>query len=744
MKHIVFLLALFIGASQAVAATGVTPYDLRLEYLTAPQGIDDPHPRFSWKLKSSESAQSQTGYKIVVRKITGSTAETVWDTGEVKSSSQFVEYNGKPLEQKTQYLWSLGVLDKNGEAVNCSPQPFSTGILTPDGWKAKWIGLDQPSREEAADDATKLTLNGADWIWTTENAQQSASVGKAAFRKVFEVPADAKIVKAEFAFAADNGFTAYLNGTETGQGSNFKNAKVFNVTKSVKPGHNVLALEVSNHGESPNPAGLLGVLQIQTENGNPVIVKTGSTWKGIDGWDAKYAKTDFDDAAWKNAVKIADLGQGPWGEINKSIERPRPPARYLVKSWAAKGNVAAATAYIAGLGYYELEINGKKIGDHLLDPVLTDYDKQVPYVTYNIDPKAVGKNNLIGVILGNGRYYAPRTTDPTTTRTFGYPKLLFQLEVRYEDGSTETVVSDESWQLSTNGPIRDNNDYDGEIYDARKEKDLITSPSSSPSSWKSAELVDAPKGKLTAQMMPPMRVLEELKPISVTEIKPGVWIFDFGVNIVGSCRFKPLAGLSESRPSRRGLFNRRVVSSNSSAAQATLPEGTEFTLRFAETLIPDGPNKGQLYTANLRGALCRDIYIAGGKENAATEYAPKFTYHGFRYAELTFTGQTPPLNYKPNKETLTARSINTDLPVIGKLKTSNETVNSVFQIVLQGTRDNYLSIPTDCPQRDERQGWQGDRAGESLGEMMLFDGATLYSKWLNDIEDSQQDNGNLS
>ena len=735
MKHLLcslFLLLLLLSLPSASAAQ-VQPYDLRLEHLAAPQGIDEMPPRFSWKLKSNENGQNQSAYQITVRKSslrnTGNDAP-VWDSGKVSGASQFVEYQGQPLESQTDYAWTVTVFDKAGKAQSASSS-FSTGILTPDGWKGKWIGLDGVSLEEGTYDSTPLSLDGAAWIWTSENAHLSAPCGNAAFRQAFDIPAGMKIVRAEFAFTADNEYTAYLNGTEIGRGANFNTATVINVTKTVKPGRNVIAVNAANIGDAPNPGGLLGVLRIQPEQGDALWVKTDNTWKGIDGWEEKYAQTGFDDAAWKNAVKAIDFGQAPWSNVQTSVDRPSPPARYLFKSWKPKAKVASATVYIAGLGYYELHYGDIKIGDHRLDPVLTDYDKRVPYVTYKIDPKIFEQSNTQGfrVTLGNGRYYAPRLTDPTFTLTYGFPKMLFQFEVKYQDGSTEMVISDESWGLFTDGPIRDNNDYDGEIFDARKK---IAPPK------RKAELVDAPKGKLVAQMMPPMRVLEEIEPLSVTEIKPGVWIYDFGVNLVGAPLFKPLAG--QNAGTRRTLPGRWALRANS----GSLPEGAEFVLRFAETLVPDGPHKGELYTANLRGALCRDIYIADGSEHAGTEYIPTFTYHGFRYAELTVRNVPEGFTYKPNKETLTAQWINTDLPIIGKFKTNNSTINSIFQNVVNGTRGNYLSIPTDCPQRDERQGWQGDRAGESFGEMMVFDNVTLYSKWLSDIEDSQRDDGNLS
>jgi len=333
-------------------------------------------------------------------------------------------------------------------------------------------------------------------------------------------------------------------------------------------------------------------------------------------------------------------------------------------------------------------------------------------VTYEIDPQRYRPNgNTIGVILGNGRYYAPRLTDPTFTRTFGYPKLMLQMVLEFRDGSTQTIVSDESWKITTNGPIRENCDYDGEIYDARMEIPQWADPKKPQAKvdavFKEVQIVDAPAGKLVSQMMPPMRKTEELRPLSVTQVKPGVWVYDFGQNLVGWCSL-----------SIRG------------------PAGTQITLRHAETLQTEGPDKGMLYVANLRNAKCRDIYTLKGEGNEI--YQPRFTYHGFRYAEITgYPG-------RPNLGTLTAYAVNTDLPIAGKFECSNPLINRIYKNIEWGVRGNYLSIPTDCPQRDERQGWQGDRAGESLGEMYIFDNYSLYAKWMKDVQDSQRDDGNLS
>ena len=241
----------------------------------------------------------------------------------------------------------------------------------------------------------------------------------------------------------------------------------------------------------------------------------------------------------------------------------------LRKEFAVDKKVRRASVYFSGLGTSELYLNGAKVGDHVLSPGLTDYDKHVLYVTYDVTKRLAQGRNAIGLMLGNGRYYAPRSDIPTRTRDFGYPKAMLQLNVEYEDGSRLSVASDESWKLTTNGPIRANNEYDGEEYDARMEMAGWSRAGFDDSKWEAAQTVAAPAGVLAAQMAEPLRVTETLKPVSVKKLKPGVYIFDMGQNMVGWCRLR-----------------------------VDGPKGTQVTLRHAETLEPDG----SLYIDNLRSA----------------------------------------------------------------------------------------------------------------------------------------------
>ena len=676
------------------------PYDLRVEYLKSPIGIDVEKPRFSWKIQSNTKGETQTAYQITV--FMSGNNDPVWTTRKIVSPQMVgIEYTGPTLMPGTVYLWNLTTWNKDGRESLTIQSRFSTGI---NEWQGKWIGLDEEKGVEK-----NVDFDGAKWIWPEKI--NDAPISKAAFRKTFEL--DSPIATAQWAFTGDNSHKVYLNGKEIVKGTNFKAASLIDIKKDLKAGKNILAAEVENTGDAPNPAGLLGSLKIVFENGTEFVLKTDASWKTVYGVPENFQNLNFDDTDWKDAAELTEYGGGPWNDVSIDVQRISLPARYLRKDFTLdRSQIVRATAYISGLGYYELYLNGYKVGDHVLDPVLTDYDKQVPYVTYEIDPRRYSpNNNTVGVILGNGRYYAPRLTDPILTRTFGNPKLVFQMVLEFRDGTTQTIVSDESWKITTNGPIRENCDYDGEIYDARMEIPQWSNPKKSKDSvaavFKDVQIVEAPVGKLVSQMMPPMRKTEELKPISVKQVKPGIWVYDFGQNIVGWCRLNV-----------RGQV------------------GTQITLRHAETLQTAGADKGMLYVANLRNAKCRDIYTLKGEGNET--YEPRFTYHGFRYVEITgFPGN-------PNLNTLTGCAVSTDLPIVGKFECSNPLINQIYKNIEWGVRDNYLSIPTDCPQRDERQGWQGDRAGESLGEMYMFDNYTLYAKWMKDIQDSQRDDGNLS
>ncbi len=310
-------------------------------------------------------------------------------------------------------------------------------------------------------------------------------------------------------------------------------------------------------------------------------------------------------------------------------------------------------------------------------------------------------SNCVGAWLGNGRYYGPRFV-AQRKRSYGFPKLLLQLRIEQADGRVTEVLSDESWRLTTDGPIRANSEFDGEKYDARREQENWSKHGFVDARWQAARVVSAPGGVLSAQMIDPIRVTGSLPPVGLTEPRPGVYVFDFGQNMVGWCRLRV-----------RGMA------------------GTVVTLRHAETLQPDG----MLYVANLRSAKVTDTYTLKG--GVLEVWEPRFTYHGFRYVELTG------LPGRPDLATLEGRMVNDDLASGGSFACSHPLLNRIYTNILWGVRGNYRSIPTDCPQRDERQGWLGDRAIGSHGETYLFRTAAFYAKWMQDIADAQLENGNI-
>jgi alpha-L-rhamnosidase len=705
MKKFFFLATMLFALSCFAQYSSLIPEDLRCEYLKNPSGIDSPKPRLSWILRPSNPAQrskKQTAFQILVSESIVSLNKDIgdlWDSGRIVSDQSInIYYDGIPLKSAMDCFWKVRVWDDEGKVSKwSSAAKWSMGILNESEWKAKWIGLDE-SPEESGE------FKGTFWVWYPEGEpQNSAPIATRFFRREFSLDSgNKKLIKASFIGTADNIAKIYINGKEIGSMNNFHTAFAFDILPHLVAGKNVIAVSVENSGTQPNPAGLAGILRLEYESGESVIIKTDSEWKCAQKPETNWNQTGFDEKNWQKARVIGEVGMAPWGKVLASEER-RLPARYLRKEFNLNKSPLRATVFMSGLGLSELYINGEKIGNAVLSPALTQYDRRVFYVTYDVTENIKKGKNAIGVILGNGRYFAPRLRTPAPTRTFGYPKLLLQMRIEYPDGAVEEICSDQSWKLTTNGPIRANNEYDGEEYDARLEMPGWNKVGFEDSGWVQARIVSPPGGKLAAQMMNPIRVTETLKPIAITTPKPGVYIFDMGQNMVGWCRLK-------------------------TSGKA----GTAVRLRHSEILKPNG----ELYLDNIRGAKVTDTYILKGR---GTEiYEPRFTYHGFRYVEVTG------LNSKPSLSTIEGCVVNDDVEPAGEFECSNPLVNRIYRNIVWGVRGNYRSIPTDCPQRDERQGWLGDRSAESKGETYLFNVAALYRKWVQDMEDAQRESGSIS
>ncbi|MDB6076754.1 MAG: inverting alpha-L-rhamnosidase, partial [Akkermansiaceae bacterium] len=484
------------------AATAISAGSPRCEDRIDPLGVDIAKPRFSWKIDSDQRGQAQTAYEVVV--------DGVWDSGKVNSSeSLHVEYGGPALATAKGYTWKVRVWGANGEASDWSgPAGFSTGLSA---WSAKWIG-----REEIANTAVFGT---AQWIWYPEGSPAaSAPVATRYFRKT--VTLTEKPLRASCMLAADNGYQLTVNGTAVGQGSDFSHPDEFDISALLNVGDNTIAITANNIGTGANPAGMIARLHAEFATSPALDVATNAQWQA-----------SKDGTTWVTAMALGNYGVGPWGALNT---RPLP-ATYLRKDFTIDTQKTAtrATAYVCGLGFFNLFLNGQQVSDHVMDPALSDYAKAAYYVTFDVTGQIQAGANAVGVALGNGRFLAPRFQSPAVTTTYGFPKLLLQLEIEYDDGSKSTIVSDETWKLTNQGPIRTNNEYDGETYDARMEMPGWNATGFDASAWETAKVVTAPGGALKSQMIEPMRVTQILKPVAVTSPKPGTYIIDMGQSFYG-------------------------------------------------------------------------------------------------------------------------------------------------------------------------------------------------------------------
>ena len=435
-------------------------------------------------------------------------------------------------------------------------------------------------------------------------------------------------------------------------------------------------------------------------------------------------------------------------------------ARYLRHEFQLRQDIDHARLYISGLGQYQAFFNGQEVApDELLKPALSDYTRRVYFNAYDVTDLLWEGDNAVGVILAPGRFTTVRHDTNylewcgiNHAAHYGRPQLLMQLEVFYEDGSADTIVSGEGWRITNRGPIRKANEFDGETYDQHLDAALgawlhtyyddsrwddaivdydrqnMNLEDRFNPRWKrrddkydasmpfpdSAEIAaQRLEYELTPQPNPNIRVMEHLTPKAIFR-KGDKWILDMGQNMVGVLQVNDISSLLAKKGDNTGTDT--------------------ITFRYAELLTADST----LYTDNLRSAECTDRYIAFAKYELP--WHPQFVYHGFRYVEISGL----PEGSKPSLSDFTGLVLYDQMASTSTFETDNEVINAVHRNAFWGIRGNYRSMPTDCPQRDERMGWTGDRTTGCYGESFLFDNHRLYAKWLQDLEDCQWPNGQLS
>lgn len=427
-------------------------------------------------------------------------------------------------------------------------------------------------------------------------------------------------------------------------------------------------------------------------------------WWMVRVWDENNRASEWSEpASWT----VGLLEKSDWGaQWIEEASPPEPndspeslPASMFRREFTVPSEVRRATAYVTGLGVYELFINGSRVGDHILAPEWTAYRTRIQYQTYDVTELLRAGANAVGAWVGSG-WYMGRLMLWGMCCYGNRARLLLRIEAELEDGSTRTVVTDETWKSSHDGPIRLNGIYDGEDYDARLEMPGWNEPGFDDTGWQPVRTVALGPEMLVWQPNEPIRAVEELRPVNVTSPSPGTYVFDLGQNMAGWCRIR-------------------------AAGKA----GQTIRVRHAEMLNDDGT----IYTANLRTARATVNYTPS--RDGIVEFEPHFTYVGFRYAEVTGLAKPPTL------ESITGRVIYSSSPDAGSIECSNAMLTKLAKNIYWTQRANLYSIPTDCPQRDERFGWVGDILVFAQTAIFNMDMAAFFTKWIRDVRDDQADDG---
>ena len=789
--------------NHASAQGALSPVDLRCALRVNPLGIGDATPRLSWQLQSTGQGTAyrgevQTAYEIQVGSSAG--AADLWDSGKVASRQTVdIVYAGQPLTSGEQCFWQVRVYDgSNNISAWSAPAEWSMGLLSPTNWTAQWIGYDAAydlTPQQAANNAL-FNTSGLSWISYSGQTPQ-AGVYESALRKQVVISSGQVVTNAVLALYADNFCNVYVNGVEmtnsamTGchpgaSAARWEATAWINVTPWLHVGTNELALDGTS-SDAQEPASVIGQLVMQFVSGGVTNIPVDTTWKAAQWPSGSWTQVNYDDSSWATPASGGTL----WGTPALN-DLARVPAPYLRKNFAVTQAVTRATVYVTALGAYELHLNGQKVGNDVLTPGWTQFTKRVYYQTYDVTAMMQAGSNTIGAILGDGWYASDLAFKGARLNYGGMPRFLAQLVLQLSDGSTQTVVSDNSWKASY-GPIQWGDLLMGSEYDARLEMPgwdttnfnasdwapvttglgaaaagytnvtaLVTSlvtnnllnftvnntamggdpafgivktlqvnytlgGTNLSSSFAENTTVQIGDGgqpliilqalygdasrfpgsgglQVQAAVTEPSRCLETLAATNLTEPSPGCYTFDLGQNMVGWVQLN-ISG----------------------------QVGDRITVRHGEMLNPDGT----VYTANLRGATATDYYIFG--TNGTVIFQPRFTFHGFRYVEVRGLTMAPTIN------SVTGIVVHSEITRTGAFACSSPLVNQLYSNVVWGQKGNYLEVPSDCPQRDERMGWTGDTEFFVPTAAYNFDVQSFFRRHLVTLcEDSQESDGSFA
>ncbi len=737
MKNLLIqLIVLLCLSANAAGAPSPGLADLKVEYTTTPIGIDIERPRFSWKMVAPAHArgQRQTAYALEVKDRRGA---IVWKTGKVSAAHSLnIEYAGKPLAAAQRYNWSLEVWNQDGRPQRAASW-FETGLGASDatlqGWSgAKWIGggdqgmvlyapylpvfkLNYTVRLDQASGSTRAGFvygaNDPRLIEKFKNLYQleSQKNGSWLMLEIDIAPLQAKsnavlnIYRAGYhpKDSKDAPYKSFPIPLSVVNDSNKYAAHQFSVSSNLGRTRVVLNGGTTEHVIADLNLNPLG------EGGDfiafPVLADIGY---GVPrGQSAVFSNVEVRNFRSPSNLLFAEpkevrIDGGQDGKM--AVADPSRNAMPMLRTTfsAAPRAIAQARLYVTARGIYEIYLNGKKVSNDYFNPGLTQYNRTHLYQTYDVTSFVKPGRNALGAMLGEGWWSGAATYMGAFWNFFGdRQSLLAKLVITYADGHEDVVVSDPArWQYFNDGPVRYGSLFQGEVVDASKEK-LVRNwsmASYDASSWKPAVDVGLPghiskdpsnashampavddysQWRLSGQFDRPVRRVRELQAQSVKEVRPGVFVYDMGQNMTGV----PEVALSAMAPGRK------------------------VVLRFAEVTYPDmpqyAPNAGMVMLENIRAAMAQEVYVARG---GAEVIAPRFTSHGYRYIEITGIEKALPL------KAVRGSVISSVHQLASHYETSSSTVNRLWENITWSTYANFLSIPTDCSQRNERLGWSGD------------------------------------
>lgn len=742
-----------IGIVANATPSAVTISDLKIEELTDPLGVDIANPHFSWIIDSSARGTTQSAYQIIVYK--GDTSGTVvWDTGKVLSSGSInVKYEGSALVSSTNYCWTIKVWDQAGNESDVSkPATFSTGKFDPASeFSAKWITYDSSSAAQVQYNPVKIKFDQpikAQYLrFAVQKMGLSSTLGRyrnriaeiEAYNSVedptysknllfekartsqnmdnvskvwdpkFICDGDRDSIKVPAGYQCRYAVNPDLEAESNWVGSTYTNGnlKNYNDWVNFNFGSQVTVDEVWIYPVVGNEA-ITDPTKIADFPVDFTLSMSNSS--SLYGAKAVVGDTGTDlSTSWVMGKKVVGA-PAPDNDAPKGNSLP-----LLAKSFDLTKTVKSATLYSSGLGIYEMRINGSKVSENVLEPGQTDFEKSIFYNTYDVTGLLNNGENVIGAMLGNGMFDNPRYAlrYSKADRTNGSIKLFAQLEITYTDGTTDMVVSDDSWKW-TNGPTVTSHWYGGEDYDARLELSGWDSSGYSYANWKNCVVESTmlrasdgaviPMGTLKSRMYPGLQIVDTHETVKLYHPEENIYVFDLGVNFAGWFELS-----------------------------AALPAGTKLKMLPAEQFSSATQRVSQ---ASYGEVPIFDTYIFKGDEKGET-WHPNFMYHGFRWLEVVVIGDS--------KVELTADMVRgLDIRVanesVGKFETSNADVNGVHDIILRSAQNNMYDAYTDCPQR-EKLGWQEQSQLTYNALAFNYDIAAYMEKIAQDQREGQQANG---